>query len=157
MLRTIALLALATALGAAGCASADAPAETPRPDALAAPAPPPEAETPAAPARPTSPVTVEVGGSASVEGGRTLRFVEVVEDSRCPEGVQCVQAGRARIRVAIGADDAVLSVPHELMRDGETATAVLDGLTVTLQSLDPYPGSAAAQAGEPVRAVLAVR
>ncbi|WP_412060781.1 hypothetical protein [Rubrivirga sp. IMCC45206] len=161
MLRALALLALAATLSAAGCAGADAPPEAPStearaPEAPATPAPPPPAATPDAPARPIPPAIVELGGSTTVEG-RTLRFVEVVEDSRCPEGVDCIQAGRAQIRLAIGADQAVLSVPHARMGDDETATAVLDGLTVTLQSLDPYPGSAAAQAGEPVRAVLAVR
>ena len=31
----------------------------------------------------------------------TVKFVSVVEDSRCPQDVQCVQAGNARIKVEI--------------------------------------------------------
>lgn len=31
----------------------------------------------------------------------TVKFVSVTEDSRCPQGVQCIQAGNARIKVEI--------------------------------------------------------
>lgn len=146
MLRALALTGLCLALGAAGCASADAPTvpadAAPQPSGAA-----PEAD---------GPVRLGVGESAAV-GGQTLRFVEVVEDSRCPQGVQCIQAGRAQIRVAVGADEAVLTAPHEPMRDGEAVSAVLGGLEVTFEALDPYPGSAEAQAGAPVTATLAVQ
>ena len=33
--------------------------------------------------------------------GLTIKFVSVVEDSRCPEGVQCVWAGNAKIQVKV--------------------------------------------------------
>jgi hypothetical protein len=36
-------------------------------------------------------------------GGVVVRPLRLVEDSRCPQGVQCVQAGTVRIAVRIGA------------------------------------------------------
>lgn len=149
MLRAALIAALALPLGAAGCAAADAPA----PDAA-----PPEAgpTDPPADAQPDGLVRLGVGESAAVDG-RTLRFVEVVEDSRCPEGTECVWAGRAVLRVAVGGETAALSVPHGGMRDGETSSAVLGELDVTAASLDPYPGSAEAEAGAPVTASFEVR
>ena len=42
------------------------------------------------------------GHSASLEGvGLTIRFIEVTEDSRCPEEVECVWAGRVSCLVDI--------------------------------------------------------
>src|SRR5262245_22413911 len=39
---------------------------------------------------------VEVEHSAA-----RARFAELIEDSRCPVGVQCIQAGRARVRLEV--------------------------------------------------------
>ncbi len=42
-------------------------------------------------------------GETVVVQGVSLSFVEVLEDSRCPEDVTCVWAGRARIAVTVKA------------------------------------------------------
>ena len=46
--------------------------------------------------------TVGVGQSVTVSGpGLTVTFAALVEDSRCPIGVQCIQAGRAVISLTV--------------------------------------------------------
>jgi len=46
--------------------------------------------------------TIQVGESVSVSGaGLMVTFVSVVEDSRCPAGVQCIQAGNGAISVSM--------------------------------------------------------
>jgi hypothetical protein len=45
-------------------------------------------------------VTIRYGHQKHAGGtGLTLKFVSVVEDSRCPVGVDCIWAGNARIQV----------------------------------------------------------
>ena len=47
-------------------------------------------------------VTLKPGGSATIEGTNwTLRFDSVISDSRCPIGVQCIQAGEALLALAL--------------------------------------------------------
>jgi|GEM_PF-3840659 hypothetical protein len=47
-------------------------------------------------------VPLRVGESLSIpSAGLSLTFTEVVADSRCPAGAQCITAGEASIRVAI--------------------------------------------------------
>jgi len=46
--------------------------------------------------------TIQVGESVSVSGaGLALTFGAVVEDSRCPPGVMCIQAGNGVISVTV--------------------------------------------------------
>lgn len=79
----------------------------------------------------------ETGRSGVIE----LTFLEVLEDSRCPTGVTCVSAGRARI--------AVNAVPPggektriELSTESEAAgRAEVGRHTVRLVRVEPYPMS----------------
>lgn len=63
-----------------------------------------------------------------------VRFAGVSEDSRCPEGVTCVWAGRAVVQVEVGAGEAP-TVPLEV--GGESRE--IRGLVLTAEALDPYP------------------
>lgn len=70
---------------------------TPAPAPTPTPAPPP-APTPDAPPAPTSgTVVLGYGDEATVAPGAQLRFLRVVNDSRCPKDVQCVWAGEVTI------------------------------------------------------------
>lgn len=55
--------------------------------------------------------TVAIGETVMVDGPR-LTVMELLEDSRCPADVQCIHAGRARVRVAVhlGAGDRMLDL-----------------------------------------------
>jgi hypothetical protein len=46
--------------------------------------------------------SLHMGESASIEGEELrIKFIEVVEDSRCPRGVECIWAGRVTCAVEI--------------------------------------------------------
>lgn len=126
MLRTALLAAVAVALTAAGCASA-------QPDVVA------EAGVP---------FHLGLGETAAVDG-HTVRFVEVAEDSRCPEGAQCVRAGEAWMWVEVDGEAARLSVPHA-GAGGEAA--VVSGVEVSARALLPAPSVEGSDA--PTEAVL---
>lgn len=71
----------------------------------------------------------------------TIRLLTVVEDSRCPEGTECVQAGNAKLRfsVARGTD-----APHTIELDTNGAgSATVEGFVIKLDSLAPTPKTAA--------------
>lgn len=76
-------------------------------------------------------------------------FLEVVEDSRCPRDVQCIQAGRAVVRVRVLRDGDL--VEEELIVDGRGVTTDRGPLMVL--GLEPYPDTSVDQAG-PYRLTL---
>lgn len=89
-------------------------------------------------AAPGVPFTMEVGDIVGLgSGATTVRFVEVVEDSRCPEGETCVWEGAVTVAV-------------EWERGGTTGTAVLRGIA---SSEGPYFGDSP-QAGLPGGATI---
>ena len=46
-------------------------------------------------------VSLRVGQQKNLAGRVTVRFLEVTEDSRCPEGTQCIWAGNAKVQIAV--------------------------------------------------------
>ena len=46
-------------------------------------------------------ILVKINGSATAKGGIKIKFVELVEDSRCPTDTNCIWAGNAKIKVRI--------------------------------------------------------
>lgn len=69
-----------------------------------------------------------------------VKFVAVVEDSRCPKDAVCVWAGNAKIKLEVrkgrGAWKSV-----ELNTNAGPSAATIDGYEIKLVGLDPYPGS----------------
>ena len=79
-----------------------------------------------------------LGGSATVgRDGLTVRFVSVVDDSRCPTNVQCVRAGEAKVQLSLRApgagDDAVILATE----GGQPRFATFAGYEIHLIALDP--------------------
>ncbi len=86
-----------------------------------------------------SELTIKLGEDKKVcESEISVSFVELVEDSRCPIGVECIHAGNAVIRLKIA------------QGNGEPQTVTLEtakeddkfdfhGYEVSLISVDPYP------------------
>jgi hypothetical protein len=67
-----------------------------------APPAPPAAEAAARVVAYDQPFRLAFGRSARLEHTPTrVRFAELLEDSRCPSGVQCIQAGRVRVRLEV--------------------------------------------------------
>ncbi|MDH5234550.1 MAG: hypothetical protein OEW77_06280 [Gemmatimonadota bacterium] len=85
------------------------------------------------------PFELKVGQSVVLgERQETLRFLAVLEDSRCPTDalIQCVWAGRVRLRVAV----APLSgdeLPLELHLGDEPSSAVFGDLRLELLDVKP--------------------
>ena len=76
-------------------------------------------------------------------------FLDVVEDSRCPIGVQCIQAGRAVVRVAVLRNGQ--SVTETLTVDGNSV--MTDQGELRIEQLEPYP-DASADGPEPYRLLV---
>ncbi len=73
--------------------------------------------------------------------GLEVRFVDVVQDSRCPTNAVCVHAGRALILVSVTLNDVSLGL-HELELDtnaGESTTKTIGNFLVRFVALDPQP------------------
>jgi len=87
------------------------------------------------------PFSLAYGQRVRLEGGNTrARFAALVEDSRCPTGVQCIQAGRARVRLEV-ARGSRAPAAVELGTDPEASLASAGGVTWELQAVSPYPAA----------------
>jgi hypothetical protein len=84
------------------------------------------------------------GGQEAVLGGGdvSVRFSELLEDSRCPTEVECFWTGQARIAVIVAAvgRPSTTAYFNTNPAPGENAQSVRAGdYTVELTTLEPYP------------------
>jgi len=88
------------------------------------------------------------GQIGRLDNGGRLVFANVVNDSRCPKGVQCVWAGTATVHLQLVPDPAVRDTVNLLAvlnggADPAQASAQLPvdtlGVSITLLDLTPYP------------------
>jgi hypothetical protein len=80
------------------------------------------------------------GETLNLEGGISLEFTSLAEDSRCPTGVQCIWEGNGRILLTATTPRGVNSL--ELNTNARFATrAIFDSYAVELRNLAPYPTS----------------
>ena len=107
------VLILALASVAAGCVATPPPSAGPRRDGIAA---------------------AGIGGHARL-AGLDVAPVRIEEDSRCPTGVQCIQAGTVRLLVRIedrsGERESVLTLGKPVALEG--------GGWLALAAVCPYP------------------
>lgn len=96
-------------------------------------------------------LTLAVDESAGL-AGHTIVFREVVEDSRCPRGVDCVWEGRVVVTLEVDGEGVTLS-NHE--RDENHVYKLDDGVLV-LETVNPYPDAGNPSDEEP-EAVLEFR
>jgi hypothetical protein len=98
-------------------------------------------ETPVATLRDGAPVRLAPGESTTVEpGAMRIRFDRVLEDSRCPSGVTCVWAGRARVQLTVRPNGSAAGKSYELeVGSPEQGVLKLGDLNIAAQALDPYP------------------
>jgi hypothetical protein len=102
------------------------------------------------------------GGQEAVISGENLRlrFTEVLDDSRCPAQVDCVWTGQARIAIVVrpeGREPTTVEFTTSPALSQNKDTAEVDGYTIWLRSLDPYPQTTAAIPFEEYRATVTVR
>ncbi len=94
----------------------------------------PTASTPIEPP-PDSDTTITIGlGQTGTRQEIAITPLELISDSRCPNDVQCVWAGKAEVRVSLK------SATNESVRVFEIGMATTTGgVTVTLVDALPYP------------------
>ncbi|QYO67433.1 hypothetical protein [Leptolyngbya sp. 7M] len=84
-------------------------------------------------------IDLKIGEAKLVgDAGYSLHFLEVAEDSRCPDGVDCIWAGRAVVKLVLVKEDQPLSEFH-LEDSGEKNVFEVDGFRFKLVSLFPKP------------------
>lgn len=84
-------------------------------------------------------VSLRVGEEKSVGGDDfKVKFLSVLEDSRCPEGTNCIWAGNAKVEIEIdgGANG---KQKFELNSNMEPREIVFAGRTITIVDLTPRP------------------
>lgn len=76
---------------------------------------------------------VKMGSTIDILGVG-INPLELIEESRCPQGVQCIQAGTVRVRAlissSIGTSPQILTLNQPISTEGEL---------VTLIEVKPYP------------------
>lgn len=70
----------------------------------------------------------------------TIRFTELVEDSRCPKGTNCVWAGEGKIKVLVSRNGGKGQV-FELSTMERSNTASFVGYQLRLVDLKPQPAA----------------
>lgn len=68
-----------------------------------------------------------------------IRFVSLIEDSRCAEGTRCVWAGNARIQVRVNGGRGSKAETFEINTNNGARGAAFDGYAINLVSLEPHP------------------
>ncbi len=86
---------------------------------------------------------LSVGQEVSTADGKLkIKFVAVPEDSRCPKGVNCIQAGNARIVLQVGKATGK-PVKLELNTNSREVTDAVEGgyglYQIKLVEVAPYP------------------
>ena len=74
------------------------------------------------------------------QSGLKVKFVEVLEDSRCPTGANCIWAGNARIKIEVTNKDGGEKT-FELNTSSGPKGDQFDGWAVDLVTLTPYPST----------------
>jgi len=72
----------------------------------------------------------------------TVKVLAVVEDSRCPKDVNCIQAGNAKVRVSVRKGTDSSRIVDLDLNAGQTSVT-FENYTITLSALTPYPETAA--------------
>jgi hypothetical protein len=76
----------------------------------------------------------------SADHGLMLAFENVVEDSRCPADVNCIWEGDAEVQLALVTG--IELVRFNLHTNPRfTNDTLINGTTISLKSLEPYPAS----------------
>ncbi|MDQ4120432.1 MAG: hypothetical protein M3209_03190 [Acidobacteriota bacterium] len=94
-------------------------------------------------AQTTQQINLRVNNQKTAAGGRlTIKFVSVMEDSRCPVGVNCIHAGNAKIQIKITKRGSAAKT-FELNTNSEPNRVSFEGYEIKLANLDPVPKESA--------------
>ena len=80
-----------------------------------------------------------VNSQKAVAGGKlTIKFISIVEESRCPEGVNCIHAGNAKIQIKVTKRGGAAKT-FELNTNFEPNGISFEGYEIKLANLEPVP------------------
>jgi len=88
-------------------------------------------------------------------GKITVKFVEIVEDSRCPPDVNCVWAGNAKIKVTLSKGRKAAKT-FELNSALNPRAIVFEGYDISLIDLTPRPGQKVKMVAMPPSATISI-
>lgn len=84
-------------------------------------------------------LNIRMGQSGLADNGKLgIKFVSIVEDSRCPVGTSCVWAGNAKVRLVISRGKSRKTIEVNTGIDPKVVKAF--GYTVRIEELTPRPG-----------------
>ncbi len=75
-----------------------------------------------------------------VKNKLSIKFSSLVEDSRCPRDVQCIQAGNARITIEVSGGKSAAKT-FEINTNLQPQMVSYGGYDIKLTGLDPQPAS----------------
>ena len=87
-------------------------------------------------------ITIRVGKKQKASRSKvTIKFLELIEDSRCPANVQCIQAGNATIKVLVSKPNSDAPVTLELNTNLGAKGGVFANYVINLVKLTPTPAA----------------
>lgn len=93
-------------------------------------------------AQPAEQLSVKFGKQKMTKRGHiSVKFIEMIEDSRCPTGVNCIWAGVARIKIRVTKNRK--TADFELNTNQQDKPALFEGYSITLKGLTPSPSTTA--------------
>ncbi len=85
-------------------------------------------------------ISVKMGDQKVTTTGKiTVKFIEILEDSRCPPNVTCIWAGNAKIKISLKKGRKA-SKTCELNSGLDPKTVVFEGYDITFVDLRLKPG-----------------
>ena len=100
--------------------------------------------------------SVRIGEQKVTKAGKiTVKFIEVLEDSRCPVNVNCVWAGNAKIKISLKKGRKAAKT-CELNSGLGLTTIVFEGYDITFVDLRLKPGEEVKEREFPKTVTLAI-
>jgi hypothetical protein len=118
------------------------------------------ASTPKIEARLGQEFSLHIGETAAITGENiSLKFLELIGDSRCPKDVQCIWQGEARCMLEISKTDVPSSASQleitTLGFSGQPATVMYEAYKIAFR-VEPYPEAGKSIAKTDYRLVMTV-
>jgi hypothetical protein len=86
-------------------------------------------------------VSIQIHNSKAVPGARfKIKFVEMVEDSRCPTGTSCIWAGNAKVKIEVRGSRGG-SKTFEINSATQPTVVNYSGYEIKLTGLTPHPAA----------------
>jgi len=84
-------------------------------------------------------INLRVNNQKAIAGSKlTIKFVSILEESRCPEGVNCIHAGNAKIQIKVAKRGGAAKT-FELNTNFDPNSISFEGYEIKLINLVPAP------------------